>query len=278
MEPAELARSLSSEGRILEVKSGVSPLYRIWDLDETRLVKVYTSGAGHKRENKALNALSGMTGLPVVLDSGVIDERHYTVFADPGKWTLETLRESPGLGSDAGEILAELHSRPSQDFSNVAHGMDQGWLDADVPSVIRRLGRYRGKLQISAALLEKAATVPAPVASGQAIIHTNPGLDHFLVEDGGVVTLLHWEWATLGPPEWDYSRLLWLARARGGRDLASRVAAGYGSVLSDEEFKRWAVYHSGMMLIQSVEQADPQLRGLQWLISEFRQAVDAAAA
>lgn len=268
---------MSSEGRILEVSSGVSPLYRIWDLDETRLVKVYKSGAAHKREEKALAALAGMSGLPSVLDSGVIGERHYTVFADPGKWTLETLRESPGLGAHAGAILAELHSQPSYGFSNVAHGMDQEWLDSDVPSVVRRLERYRGKLHLPADVLARAATVGAPTVSGQVIIHTDPGLNHFMVEDGGAVTLLHWEWATLGPPEWDYSRLLWLARARGGSDLAARVAEGYGSVLPDDQLRRWAVYHSGMMLIQAVEQVDPQLRGVEWLRAEFQSAVGSAS-
>lgn len=277
MEPADLARSLSREGRILEVASGVTSLYRIWDLDETRLVKIYASGAAHKREKRALDMLAGLSSLPTVLEDGVTSDLHYTVFADPGKWTLETLRDNTAMARKAGELLAELHERDPADFSNVAHGMDQDWLTSDFPSVFRRLERYRGRLQVPAEVLSAAGSLPPPQTLRQVIIHTDPGPDHFFIRDGGPMTLLHWEWSTFGPPEWDLSRLMWLMRAKSGPGAAQAVAEGYGTVLSPDQLNTWAAYHSGMMLTQLVEHMEQPLKAARWLVAELERAASPSA-
>ena len=94
-----------------------------------------------------------------------------------------------------------------------------------------------------------------------------------MVDDGGTVTLFHWEWSTLGPPEWDYSRLLWLTRLKAGPESAAGVMEGYGSEISKDELERWVVYHSAMMLQQAVEAPDQQLRGANWLVEELTRAV-----
>jgi aminoglycoside phosphotransferase (APT) family kinase protein len=112
-----------------------------------------------------------------------------------------------------------------------------------------------------------------PQTGMPAIIHTDPNPEQVMVDDDGKVTLFHWEWSTLGPPEWDYSRLLWLTRLKAGPDTAAGVMEGYGAEISDDELERWAVYHSGMMLTQAVEAPDQQLRGADWLVEEFTRAV-----
>ena len=53
-------------------------------------------------------------------------------------------------------------------------------------------------------------------------------------------------------------------------------AVGYGSDMTDDELQRWAVYHSGMMLVSAVEVSDQQLRGADWLVEELTRAVAAA--
>jgi hypothetical protein len=46
--------------------------------------------------------------------------------------------------------------------------------------------------------------------------------------------------------------------------------------MTDDELQRWAVYHSGMMLVSAVEVSDQQLRGADWLVEELTRAVAAA--
>ena len=47
--------------------------------------------------------------------------------------------------------------------------------------------------------------------------------------------------------------------------------------MADHELERWAVYHSGMMMVSAVEVTDQQLRGAEWLVDELTRAVAAAA-
>jgi hypothetical protein len=274
MEAAEIARKLSGDGRIVEVGSGVGRLYRVWDGPETHLVKIYSSPSAERREQQAFDNLADLPGLPAVIDRGEDEGTPWVKFAEPGKWNLASLPESISLGRKAGEVLAALHAHDTGLLSNVAHGMDGEWVQADYPSTFRRLERYRGRLHLAAEVVEKAGAMPPPQVGEPTIIHTDPNPEQFLVDDDGNVTLFHWEWATLGPPEWDYSRLLWLTHLKAGPDSAAGIVEGYGRELEDEQLERWAVYHSGMMLRQAVEASDQQLRGADWLVNELTRAVD----
>lgn len=274
MEPAQIARQLSGDGRIVEVGSGVGRLYRVWDEAETHLVKVYSSVSAERREKQAFENLADLPGLPTVVARGTEDGTPWVKFVEPGKWNLASLPESVSLGRKAGEILAALHRHDTGHLSNVAHGMDADWVNADYPSTFKRLERYRGRLHLSADVVARAASMPPPTAGPPVIIHTDPSPELFLVNDAGKVTLFHWEWSTLGPPEWDYSRLLWLTRLKAGPDSAAGVVEGYGSEISEEQLARWAVYHTGMMLRQTVEASDQQLRGADWLVDELTAAVE----
>ncbi|NNC75827.1 MAG: aminoglycoside phosphotransferase family protein [Acidimicrobiia bacterium] len=273
MEPAAIARKLSGDGRIVEVGAGVGRLYRVWDGTETSLVKIYASVSAERRERQALENLAGLPGLPAVVRRGVEDERPWVVFEEPGKWNLASLPESISLGRKAGEVLAALHSHDTGHLSNVEHGMDSDWINGDYPSTFKRLERYRGRLHLPAEVVARAMELTPPSTGAPVIIHTDPNPEQFMVDDDGNVTLFHWEWSTLGPPEWDYSRLLWLTGLKAGPGSAAGVMEGYGVEISDEDLERWAVYHSGMMLKQAVEAPDQQLRGADWLVEEITRAV-----
>jgi aminoglycoside phosphotransferase (APT) family kinase protein len=275
MEPAQIARSLSGDGRIVEVGSGVGRLYRVWDGNDTFLVKVYSSISAERREKQAFENLSDLPGLPTVMERGEEEGMPWVKFAEPGKWNLASLPESISLGRKAGDILAALHRHDTGHLSNVAHGMDHDWVNADYPSTFKRLERYRGRLHLAADVVERAANMPPPESGTPVVIHTDPSPEQFLVDDHGRVTLFHWEWSTLGPPEWDYSRLLWLTRLKAGPDSAAGVTEGYGREMSEEQLGRWAIYHSGMMLRSTVEATDQQLRGAGWLVDELTRAVNA---
>lgn len=276
MDAAEIARNLSGDGRILEVGAGVGRLYRIWVDDGTQLVKVYSTTASERREQQALDSLVGLTGLPTVLSRGLEGENPWVVFEDPGKWNLASLPENVGLGRKAGEILRQLHTRNPDHLSNVSHGIDQEWINGDFPATFKRLERYRGKLHISAELVQAAAEIEPPTVSHGVVVHTDPSPEQFYIDDDESITLFHWEWSTLGAPEWDYSKLLWLTGLKTGPDAASGVIEGYEVDMSDGELERWAVYHSGMMLVSAVEVSDQQLRGAEWLVDELTRAVAAA--
>ena len=277
MDAAGIARNLSGDGRILEVGSGVGRLYRIWEESgETRLVKIYPTPAAERREQQAFESLAPTVGLPTITERGQDEGTHWAVFEDPGKWNLASLPENSSLGRKAGAILAELHGHSIGRLSNVAHGIDQEWINADFPAVFKRLDRYRGRLQLGSEVVEQASRITPPEATGPVIIHTDPSPELFFVNDDGDLTLFHWEWSTLGPPEWDYSRLLWLTRLKVGPEAAAGIIEGYGGEIPAKQLERWAVYHSGMMLIQAVEVVDPQLRGAEWLVEELARAVAAA--
>lgn len=276
MEPIEIARRLAGDGRVVEVGSGVGSLFRVWDGAQTHLVKIYSSVSAERREQQAFENLSDLPGLPTVVNRGQEDGRAWVMFAEPGKWNLASLPESLSLGRKAGEILAALHSHESDHLSNVAHGMDDAWIQADYPSTFKKLDRYRGRVHLAGEVVERALALSPPATSTPVIIHTDPNPEQFLVDDDGKVTLFHWEWSTLGPPEWDFSRLVWLTRLKAGPDSAAGVVEGYGSDMSDEQLRRWSIYHSGMMLNQAVEVADQQLRGADWLVGELTRAVSEA--
>ena len=276
MEPAEIARNLSGDGRILEVGTGVGRLYRIWVDDGTQMVKVYSTTAAERREQTALESLIGLGGLPRVVSRGVEGEHPWAVFKDPGKWNLASLPENAGLGRKAGEILRDLHLRSPSHLSNVSHGIDQEWINGDFPATFKRLERYRGKLHLSNEIVEAASGIQPPTVSSGVVVHTDPNPEQFYIADDQSMTLFHWEWSTLGAPEWDYSKLLWLTGLKAGPDAATGVVDGYGSELADDQLEKWAVYHSGMMLVSAVEVTDQQLRGADWLVDELTRAVGAA--
>lgn len=280
MDVNELVAKIAKGGRVQELSSGgdravgSNRIFRLWTDNSTRILKAYGSASRERRERHALQVLKDAEGLPKVLDRGADGELHWAVFQDAGSWSLNSLPENLSLAKRAGAILRAVHETDPTDMTNLARGIDQEWVTVDFISTFKRLERYRGRLEVSAELLEEARGVRPPFASPPRVAHTNPSPDNFLVNDSGDVTLINWEWATLAPIEWDLSRALWLLSLESGHAAASAFAEGYGATMEPAQLDRWTVYHAGMMLVyESENRIKGRLDDLSYLIDELRRAV-----
>lgn len=279
MGPAELASHFAQGHRIQELTVpgravGGNRVYRVWGEAESRVLKVYGTPTRERRERHALESLTGVPGLPTVLERGVDEDLHWAMFKDAGQWNLASLPENVGLARQAGEILRAIHSTDTAAFSNLPRGIDQEWVTIDFISTFRRIERYRGRLNLSPDLIESARAVRPPFASEPRLTHTNPTPENFLVDHVGMVTLINWEWATLAPPEWDLSRAMWLLSVRSGLATSTALAEGYGASMDVAQLDRWTVYHAGMMLVYETEnRLDGRLDDLGYLVAELQRAV-----
>lgn len=217
------------------------------------ILKVYGSEARQRRERHALNALADWTSIPEVIDSGSTDALHWIVFADAGKWNLESLPENPGLARAAGEILRTLHDADKELVSNLERGIDQEWVALDFQSALRRLDRYRSRVGVSAEFIEAASNVNPPFANDPVLAHTDPVPRNFIIDDNGTVTLINWEWATLAPPEWDLTRAAWTIGMHAGPTAQASLLEGYGKFIDGVLLDRWIVYHAAQMLVSHTE-------------------------
>ena len=282
MDVRSLAESLSGGGSFQELTlgeatSGRSRVFRLFTPKGTRILKVYGSPALQRRESHALQALGGLDGLPVALDRRDDDDATWVLFADAGNWNLGSLPENAGLARRAGEILRGIHESGAK-ISNLARGIDADWIATDFYSALRRLQRYRGRLRLPAEIFVRANAVPPPQASAPMVSHARSAPKRFIVDDGGAVALVGWEWATLAPPEWDLSRLVWLLASEVGDRAAAAFQEGYGRELGRSELERWTVYHSAMLLLFRADDASKSGTGadLDYLISEFNRSIASA--
>lgn len=283
VEAIKLAERMSVGGRVQELSSaerllGSNRIFRIWTSAGTRILKIYGTPARERRESHSLEALSGIEGLPLVVDRGVEeDATHWTLFNDSGQWNIGALPENAGTARNAGAILRAIHDTEPNPLSNLSRGIDQEWVSVDFMSTFRRLERYRAKIGYSAALLERARMVRPPFASEPRVAHTNTIPENFLVNDEGEVTLINWEWATLAPPEWDLTKSLWLINLKAGPDAAAAFEDGYGRSIEPMQLDRWIVYHSSMMLVFEAESTLRQDRyAYEYLVDELERAVTAS--
>jgi aminoglycoside phosphotransferase (APT) family kinase protein len=217
------------------------------------VLKIYGSDARQRREHHALNALSGWQHIPKVLDSGVTGDLHWIVFADAGKWNLETLPENPGLASAAGKALRELHQTDKALVSNLERGIDQEWVAIDFQSTLRRLDRYRSRVGVSSDFIDAARGVNPPFATEPVLAHTDAVPRNFIIDDSGSITLINWEWATLAPPEWDLTRAAWSLGMHAGPTASASLFEGYGKVIDGVVLDRWIVYHAAQTLVSHTE-------------------------
>ena len=282
MDARGIAESLAGGGRFQEFTLGqagvgIDRVFRLFTEDGTRILKVYGSPAHQRREFHALQGLGGMDETPTLLDRSDDGETTWAVFSDAGKWNLGSLPENEGLARRAGSILRIVHDSGAK-VSNLTRGIDADWIATDFYSAVRRLQRYRGRLRLPAELFVRASTIPPPSASEPLVCHARVAPRRFVVDDGGSVTLIGWEWATLAPPEWDLTRAVWLLGTRVGDRAATAFQEGYGRSLTRGELERWTVYHIAMLLLF---RADDSLRSgsgadLNYLISEFHRSVAGA--
>jgi aminoglycoside phosphotransferase (APT) family kinase protein len=273
MQPIDIAKQLAAGGKVQEVTRGTNRVFRIWPGDGVFLIKVYASSTHERRERRALEALAGVEGVPQVLERGTEDDASWVKFVDPGTWSLANLPESPGAARRAGQVLHAVHRADPEPLSNLAGGMDAEWLASDFRSTFERLGRYRRRLQIPPELLKKGLEADPPPCGEPRASHTNPRPESFLVDEGGNVTLIHWEWATLAPPEWDFSLATWLLRLQAGPVAAAALAEGYGAALSESDLDAWIAYHAGMILLREAETRDGRLDNLNYIVDELRRVL-----
>lgn len=282
MKALEVAQKLAEGGRVHELtgmERGLSAnrIYRIWVGDGTRVAKVYGTPARERREFHALEVLAAVPGTPQLIDRGVEGDTSWAIFEDAGRWNLGTLPENPGLARKAGQILRTVHETSSEKITNLSRGMDQEWVAVDFLSTLRRLERYRRRLDLAGDVIADAREVRPPFASDPRSAHTNPAPDNFVVDDSGHVTLINWEWATVAPVEWDISKATWLLGLHAGPSAASAFQEGYGRSLDQYQLDRWVVYHAAMTLVFRVERAmDAAIGTHDVVLSEFRRAVAAA--
>ncbi len=274
MQPVDIAKQLAGGGKVQEITRGTNRVFRIWpEGGNVSLIKVYSSPTHERRERRALAALAGIEGVPQVVDRGSVEDISWVRFDDPGTWSLASLPESPGAARRAGQILHAVHLADQEALSNLSGGMDAEWLASDFRSTFERLGRYRRKLQIPPELLQKALTTDPPPCGEPRAAHTNPRPESFLVDESGKVTLIDWEWATLAPPEWDFSLATWLLRLQAGPGAAAALAEGYGAALSEADLDAWIAYHAGMILLQEAETRDGRLDNLTYMVDELRRVL-----
>jgi len=258
LEPGDIAQRLAGGGAVQQLTAatslvGANQVFRIWRSGQTAVVKVYGSDARERREHHALNALNDLDHLPLIKDRGVDGERHWILFADAGKWNLQSLPENPGLGRAAGSILRDLHRHDTVAVTNLVRGIDQEWVSVDFESTLRRLDRFRVRVGLSADLIAAAMDVNPPFASEPGVAHTDATPRNFVVDDAGNITLISWEWATLAPPEWDLSRAVWSIGMHAGPSAAKAVAEGYGRPIDPIQLDRWIVYHAAQSLVSHAE-------------------------
>lgn len=254
---------------------GPNRVFRIWRKGRSFILKVYGSDARQRREGHALHALGAMPHLPRIIDRGVHDDTHWITFEDAGRWNLQSLPENPGLARTAGAILREVHEADRAPFSNLARGIDGEWIAVDFESTIRRLERYRGRIGVTRDLIEAALAVNPPFAGQPVVAHTDPEVRNFIVDDAGHLTLIDWEWATLAPPEWDLTKIIWSAGMHAGPSSAKAVVAGYGRDIDSMQLDRWIVYHAAQRLLRWAERSMAARPGdvPDNLVAEFDRAV-----
>ena len=280
LEPEDIARGIAAGGTVQQLtattaSSGSNQVFRVWRSGGTAVVKIYGSEARERREHHALNALNDLETLPTILDSGTEVGTPWILFADAGRWNLQSLPENPGLARAAGEILRGLHAHSTAAVTNLTRGIDQEWVSVDFKSTIRRLERYRGRIGLSADLLQAAHEINAPFASEPVVTHTDPTPRNFVVDDQGSITLISWEGATLAPPEWDLSRAIWSVGVHAGPSASEALVAGYGRHMDAVQLDRWIVYHAAQALVTDVERnllSRPSSSPLN-LVHEFSRAV-----
>ena len=274
MQPVDIAKQLAEGGKVQEITRGPNRIFRIWpEGEDVFLLKVYASATHERRERRALQALEGVEGVPQVVERGTEEELSWVRFDDPGTWSLASLPESPGAARRAGQVLQSVHKADPEPLSNLAGGMDATWLASDFRSTFERLERYRRKLQIPPELLARARLADPPPCGEPRAAHTNPRPESFLVDESGAVTLVDWEWATLAPPEWDFSLATWLLRLHAGPAAAAALAEGYGAALSEADLDAWIAYHSGMILLREGETREGRLDSLSYIVDELRRVL-----
>ncbi len=270
MDAMDVARRIARGGRVHELSGFGGRTFRLFSPHATTILTVYRSSSLQRREQRALHALAGLPGIPVVIEWGDEADVAWGLFEDAGAWNLATLPTSSGPARRAGEILRAVHEASPDDLTNLAGGMDAAWLRSEHQSVFTRLARYRRRVGVSQDLLDRAQASEPPAGGVPTSCHTNPRPDRFRVDDEtGGVTLIDWTWATAAPAEWDFSLAVWTFRRSIGDTAARALVEGYGRRMPDDVLRSWSVFHAGRELLHAAETRDGRLDDLAPIVEEL---------
>jgi aminoglycoside phosphotransferase (APT) family kinase protein len=268
-----LVERLYPSARIRDLASGANNVFRITENEvETSIVKVYPIPSREKRERHALEALSGVPGVPKILNHGVDGELAWLKMSDGGSWNLSSLPKNLEVVEAAGRTLRNVHSAQA-DITNLVVGIDSDYVKSHYRSTIERLGRFRRRFGMQQVVLDRALDIEPPLATDPVPSHTRPTPSKFVVSEDGDVTLVGWEWATLGPPEWDLTLAVWQFAVNHGEDAAAAFRKGYAAELPESRYRSWVAYHSAMMMLDAAEIRQGRLGDLHYLVNDLTEAV-----
>lgn len=273
MNPRELVQTLYPNERIRELAAGANSVFRVVQNEtSSSIVKVYPVASREKRERHALQALAGIEGVPRVLNNGIEGELAWLRMTDGGAWNLVNLPKNLNAIESAGRTLRNLHVAKAE-ITNLTVGIDADYVRNHFSSTIQRLGRFRRRFGMDQRVLDAAMELDPPLATSPVPVHTKPLPSKFVVDDDGDVTLVDWEWATLGPPEWDLTLAVWQFATKFGEDAAASFRTGYAAELPESRYRSWVAYHSAMMMLDAAEVREGRLGDLSYLVDDLREAV-----
>lgn len=273
MDSRALVAGLHPKARIRELAAGANKVFRIIENEvETSIVKVYPVASREKRERHALEALAGVEGVPRILGNGIEGDIAWLRMSDGGAWSLASLPKNPETIEDAGRILRNVHTAKAA-ITNLVVGIDSDYVLSHYRSTIDRLGRFRRRFGIDQVVLDRALEIEPPLATSPVPVHTRPTPSKFVINDEGKVTLVDWEWATLGPPELDLTLAVWQLASQSGEDAAAAFRSGYGAELPESRYRSWVAYHSAVMMLDAAEVREGRLGDLSYLVDDLTEAV-----
>ena len=268
-----LVESLYPNGRIRELGSGANHVFRVVENDtDASVIKVYPVQSREKRERHALEALAGLDGIPKVLNHGIEGDMAWLKMNDAGNWNLSALPKNLAIVEEAGRTLRSLHTAKAE-ITNLVVGIDSDYVKSHYRSTIERLERFRRRFGMPREVLVKALEIEPPLATEPVPLHTHPTPGKFVVNEENKVTLVDWEWATLGAPEWDLTLAVWQFAITHGEDAAAAFRQGYGAELPESRYRSWVAYHSAMMMLDAAEVRDGKLGDLSYLKDVLTEAV-----
>lgn len=274
MSARELVEKLYPTARIRELAAGSNSVFRVTDEGfATSIVKVYPVASREKRERHALEALSGIEGIPTIHSHGADGDLAWLAMSDGGTWNLSTLPRNINVLAAAGRTLRNVHTASEAQITNLVVGIDSDYVRSHFHSTIQRLGRFRRRFGMNQAVLDRALSIEPPLASAPVPSHTRPTPAKFVVGETGAVTLVDWEWGTLGPPEWDLTLAVWQIAKTHGEDAAAAFRKGYGAELPESRYRSWVAYHASMMMLDAAEVRDGKLGDLSYLLDDLTEAV-----
>lgn len=268
-----LVEELYPSARIRELAAGANKVFRVTENETvTTIIKVYPVASREKRERRALEALAAIEGVPSIIDYGTSGEQAWLKMTDGGSWNLSSLPKNLEVVEAAGRTLRNVHNAQAE-ITNLVVGIDNEYVKSHYRSTIERLGRFRRRFGMQQSVLDKALDIEPPLATDPVPSHTRPTPSKFVVNEGGEVTLVDWEWATLGPPEWDLTLAVWQFAVNHGEDAASAFRKGYAAELPESRYRSWVAYHAAMMMLDAAEQREGRLGDLHYLVSDLTEAV-----